>query len=89
MIARRAVLSGFVQGVGFRFFAERAAREASVTGWIRNRPDGTVETLVEGEQENVAHYLERLRQGPPGSQVTSVAEEEAAPRGFRSFEITG
>ena len=89
MIARRAVLSGRVQGVGFRFFAERVARDTGVTGWVRNRPDGTVETVVEGEKESVARYLERLRQGPAGSGVTSVAEEAVSPGGFQSFEITG
>ena len=89
MIARRAILSGRVQGVGFRFFAERVAREAGVTGWVRNRPDGTVETVAEGKDESVTRYLERLRQGPAGSRVTSVAEEAVHPGGFQSFEITG
>ena len=81
MIARRAVVSGSVQGVGFRFFAERAAREAGVTGWVRNRPDGTVETVVEGEETAVARYLERLRRGPGGSRVTRFLEEEASVTG--------
>ena len=89
MIARRAVLSGIVQGVGFRFFAERAAREAGVAGWVRNRSDGTVETLAQGDQASVARYLDRLRVGPPGSRVMSLVEEEAAVRSYDSFEITG
>ena len=88
MIARRAVVSGAVQGVGFRFFAERAAREAGVTGWVRNRPDGTVESVVEGEEGAVARYLERLRSGPGGSRVTRFIEEEAPVTGLASFEIT-
>ncbi len=88
MIARRAFLAGRVQGVGFRFFAERAAREAGVTGWVRNRSDGSVETFVEGNEEAVARYLERLRAGPGGSRVTSFSEEEAAVNGYESFEIT-
>ena len=88
MIARRAVISGSVQGVGFRFFAERAAREAGVAGWVRNRPDGTVETLVEGREEAVARYLERVRSGPGGSRVTKFLEEETAVTGLASFEIT-
>ena len=88
MIARRAVVSGSVQGVGFRFFAERAAREAGVTGWVRNRPDGTVETVVEGEETAVTRYLERLRRGPGGSRVTRFIEEEAPVTGLDSFEIT-
>ena len=88
MIARRAVISGSVQGVGFRFFAERAARESGVAGWVRNRPDGTVETLVEGREEAVARYFDRLRSGPGGSRVTGFLEEEAPVTGLSSFEIT-
>jgi len=89
VIARRAVLSGRVQGVGFRFFAERAAREAGVAGWVRNRPDGTVETLAQGDPASVARYFERLRTGPAGSRVMSLLEEEAALQSYDSFEITG
>ena len=88
MIARRAVISGRVQGVGFRFFAERAAREAGVKGWVRNAHDGSVETLVEGEEEAVARYLDRIRKGPVGSRVTGVSVEEIDPRHSVSFEIT-
>ena len=87
-IARRAVISGRVQGVGFRFFAERAARESGIRGWVRNLPDGNVETVAEGEEEEVARYLDRLRRGPIGAKVTGVTAE-AVPAGyFRSFEIT-
>lgn len=89
MIARRAVVSGSVHGVGFRFFAERAAREARVTGWVRNRPDGTVETVVEGKADAVDRYLERLRSGPAGARVTSLVLEERLVEGYSSFEITG
>jgi acylphosphatase len=89
VIARRAVISGRVQGVGFRYFAERAARDAGVSGWVRNRSDGTVETVVEGEADAIARYLERLRAGPGGSRVTSLVEEEASFEGYVSFEITG
>ncbi len=88
MIARRAVVSGRVQGVGFRFFAERAARDVSITGWVRNRHDGTVETVVEGEEEAVRRYLDRLRAGPIGCRVTALDEEDVPVRGYDSFEIT-
>ena len=88
MIARRAVVTGSVQGVGFRFFAERAAREAGVTGWVRNRSDGSVETVAEGEPEAVRRYLDRLRSGPSGGRVTDLVEEEKTVTGLRSFEIT-
>jgi acylphosphatase len=89
MISRRAVVSGAVQGVGFRFFAQRAASEARVTGWVRNRPDGTVETVVEGEADAVARYLERLRSGPSGGRVASLVLEERLVEGYSSFKITG
>lgn len=89
MIARRASVTGRVQGVGFRYFAERAARELGVTGWVRNRPDGTVESVAEGEDEAVARYLDRLRQGPRGGEVEQLTVEEIPPRGFPGFEVTG
>ena len=89
MIARRVTVAGRVQGVGFRFFAERAARELGVTGWVRNLPDGNVESLAEGEEDAVARYLERLREGPRLGRVTDVLIEDVTVGGFDSFEIRG
>jgi len=89
MSARRAVVSGRVQGVGFRFFAERAARKAGVVGWVRNLPDGRVETVVEGSDDAVERYLAEIRKGPLGARVTDVAVEDRQPGKFESFEITG
>jgi acylphosphatase len=86
--ARRALVRGRVQGVGFRFFAERAARELGVKGWVRNLPDGSVETLVEGDDAAVEKYLERVRRGPLGSRVDAVDVEERADQGHPSFDIT-
>ena len=88
MSARRAVVSGRVQGVGFRFFAERAAKKAGVVGWVRNLPDGRVETVVEGSDDAIERYLGELRNGPLGSRVTDVAVEDRQPGNFESFEIT-
>ena len=88
MIARRVRVSGRVQGVGFRFFAERVARDAGVRGWVRNLPDGTVESVVEGDESAVARYLDRLREGPRSGRVTDVRVEEAVWSGFESFDIT-
>jgi acylphosphatase len=87
-MARRAVVRGRVQGVGFRFFAERAARQLGIRGWVRNLPDGTVETAAEGEDPAVTEYLDRLQRGPLGSRVDGVEVEPLEPRGFASFEIT-
>lgn len=88
MIARRALVTGRVQGVGFRFFAERAARETGVRGWVRNLPDGRVETVAEGEENAVAGYLEKIRRGPFGGSVDDLQVEERPPEGFQRFEIT-
>lgn len=88
MIARRALVSGRVQGVGFRFFAERAARAAGVKGWVRNLADGRVETVAEGEENAVTGYLERIGRGPFGGSVAGLQVEERAPEGFERFEIT-
>ena len=89
MIARRVTVAGRVQGVGFRFFAERAARELGVTGWVRNLPNGQVESQAEGEEDAVTRYLERLREGPRLGRVTEVLVEEVVVGGFDSFEIRG
>jgi len=89
MNALRAVVIGRVQGVGFRFFAERAARELGVRGWVRNLPDGSVETLAEGDEASVRRYIERLRQGPRLSRVEAVEVVEVSAEGSRTFEITG
>ena len=89
MIARRAVVTGSVQGVGFRFFARRAAEGEGVTGWARNLPDGRVETLVEGESGAVDRYLARIRRGPVGCRVDNVEVEETTPEGLTTFRITG
>jgi acylphosphatase len=88
VVSRRAVVTGRVQGVGFRFFAERAARETGVAGWVRNREDGSVETFAEGEEQAVRAYLEKLRVGPRVSRVAALQEEEAGPAGHTTFEIT-
>jgi acylphosphatase len=86
--ARRAVVQGRVQGVGFRYYAARAARELGVSGWVRNLPDGSVETLVEGDAAAVEGYLDRLRRGPSASRVDGVVVEEKAEEGHSTFEIT-
>jgi acylphosphatase len=88
VIARRALVSGRVQGVGFRFFAERAARAAGVKGWVRNLADGRVETVAEGEEDAVSRYLEKIGRGPFGGSVASFQVEEREPEGFARFEIT-
>jgi acylphosphatase len=67
-----AVVEGRVQGVGFRAFVERNAWQLSVTGWVRNRWDGTVEVLAEGERASLDQLLSALRRGPSASRVKKV-----------------
>lgn len=88
MNARRAVVEGRVQGVGYRFFAERAARELGVRGWVRNLPDGSVEAVAEGDDEAVATFIERLKRGPLSARIDRVEVAEATAQGFERFEIT-
>ena len=76
MIARRIVVSGRVQGVGYRYAMTDAARSAGVSGWVRNRRDGTVEALVQGDEEQVERMLAWCRRGPPGARVTAIAIDE-------------
>jgi acylphosphatase len=87
-MARRAVIRGRVQGVGYRFWAMRGAQELGVNGWVRNLPDGSVETFAEGDDAAMEKYLTRLRYGPLTSRVDGVAVEPAEPQGLASFEIT-
>ena len=69
----RLVVSGRVQGVGFRRFVERRALQHDVAGWVRNRADGSVELAVEGTPAAVDHLRAEVRGGPPGSHVVDVS----------------
>ena len=64
-----AIVSGRVQGVGFRYFIYTKAKNLNVFGWVKNRPDGKVEALIEGEEVDLEKMLFELRQGPSGSRV--------------------
>jgi len=86
MTTRRAIVSGRVQGVGFRWFARRAALDEGVRGWVRNREDGTVETVADGDADAVERYLERLKGGP--GRVVSVDSREEPAGDYDGFEIT-
>lgn len=68
----RAVVSGRVQGVNFRWSTVREARGLGLTGWVRNRPDGTVETVAEGPRARLERFLAYLNDGPPAAMVTGV-----------------
>jgi acylphosphatase len=68
----RAIVSGRVQGVGYRASAAHEARRLGVLGWVRNRPDGTVEVDAQGDEAVLQTFLVYLRQGPPGARVKLV-----------------
>jgi len=68
-VARRYLIGGRVQGVGFRYFAEDVARREGVRGWVRNLPDGRVEAAADGEVESVDRFEQAIRHGPRGARV--------------------
>jgi acylphosphatase len=69
IVARRFVVHGRVQGVGFRFFALECARAEGLGGWARNLPDGTIEIFAEGDREAIDRFEHRVRRGPPAARV--------------------
>lgn len=91
--AKKFVVRGRVQGVGFRWFVEREASALGLIGWVRNREDSTVELLAMGEQEKLAQLRARLAEGPRASRVDTVDESEPTPEettgGLKSFQIQG
>ena len=87
MIRRHVVVHGFVQGVFFRETTRRRADSAGVSGWIRNRPDGAVEAVFEGEQDAVGRLLTFVEDGPRDAQVDRVEVTEEEPEGLVDFSI--
>lgn len=85
----RVFISGRVQGVAFRAYAEEEARTLALAGWVRNLPDGRVEVLAEGLRASLARLLEWCREGPPYASVEGVETEWDEPRGgLGEFHIT-
>ena len=89
MQRRHVLIYGFVQGVGFRFGVERAASSRGVAGWVRNRPDGAVEAVFEGEPADVEALVDFCHRGPRGAQVERVDVEEESAEGLGGFRVTG
>ena len=81
LVARRYVVSGRVQGVGFRYFLEARASGEGVHGWVRNLPDGRVEVQIEGDRESVDRVEAAIHRGPTGADVEDVTIEEIPPAG--------
>jgi acylphosphatase len=88
--ARRFVVRGRVQGVGFRWFVEREAHILGIAGWVRNNPDGSVEVLAQGTRDQLSGFRSRLREGPRAARVDAVEESETrAVANLGSFRIEG
>ena len=86
-VARNVRLTGRVQGVFFRAWAQGQARELGVSGWIRNCPDGSVEAHLGGEEDAVARMVERMRRGPSNARIKEFAVEDVKPENLGRFEV--
>lgn len=86
-VAKRFKVYGVVQGVSFRYYAQKMADSLGISGWIRNSSDGSVEGFVEGEKEAVNLFLNWCNRGSPMAKVENVIVEEAEFCGLRGFEI--
>lgn len=75
-IIRHLLITGRVQGVGFRFYMQRKARELGLAGWVRNRRDGAVESVIQGEPGAVEAMIAWARRGPPSAMVAEVRISE-------------
>jgi len=86
-LARLYRIRGRVQGVGFRYFAEKAAQQLGVSGWVRNDDDGSVEVYAVGNAEQLAELAGMLRRGPRWAEVRGVDESEAALERLAGFSV--
>jgi acylphosphatase len=84
---KRVVVHGRVQGVFFRDSTRQRAEAAGVSGWVANRPDGTVEAVFEGDAEAVESLVAFMRDGPRGAEVDRVEVNEEDPEGLRDFDV--
>jgi acylphosphatase len=82
------IVEGRVQGVCFRDYTQRQAHQLNLSGWVRNRQDGTVEAIFSGADSDVMSMLEWLRQGSPGSRVENIRSRDVTPEeDFTTFEV--
>ena len=88
--ARRFLVRGRVQGVGFRWFVEREAHMLAIAGWVRNNHDGSVEVLAQGTRDQLLGLHSRLREGPRAARVDVVEVSDVRPvAGLSLFRIEG
>jgi acylphosphatase len=86
---RRYLISGRVQGVGFRWFVEREAAQLGVTGWVRNCDNGEVEVMATGTPDQLRSLRQKLQQGPRAARVDHVSEAKAPLLEAASFQVKG
>ncbi|WP_420605226.1 acylphosphatase [Novosphingopyxis sp.] len=86
IVARRLTVHGRVQGVFYRNWTLAAARDLGLTGWVRNRDDGTVEVHVEGEAAAIERLVALAHDGPPAADVARIESEEVGAQGFDNFD---
>ena len=86
-VARHVRVTGRVQGVFYRAWAQGQARELGVSGWTRNCPDGSVEAHLDGEENCVERMIERMRKGPANAQVDDISVEDAPAENLGRFEL--
>lgn len=87
IIGRHLRVTGLVQGVFYRVWAQGQARELGVSGWIRNCKDGSVEAHLTGEEDCVTRMIERMRRGPSNARVDDLVVEESEPESRGRFEV--
>jgi acylphosphatase len=79
MATKHLIIAGRVQGVGYRAWMVREADRLGISGWVRNRRDGTLEALVDGDTASMEELLRLCRRGPPLAEVSEIVEELAEP----------
>jgi acylphosphatase len=79
-------ITGMVQGVGYRYALQREAAKLGITGWVRNRADGSVEAVAQGSQQALDALAAWARRGPSAARVTDVTAKAAAPEDERNYE---
>lgn len=87
IVARRYLISGRVQGVGFRYFAQATAAREGILGWVRNTSEGRVEVVAEGDAEALERFERSLWHGPRGARVERVDADATGPTGEAGFTI--
>lgn len=90
LIGRRFTIKGRVQRVGFRYFVENAAQREGIQGYVRNRHDGSVEVVAEGDADAMQRFEMAVRRGPAGARVDDVDTTDVEPTSrFAGFHVTG